>query len=218
MKNSLEELSTLVRGKSIALVGGYAPAIKHDGISKCDIICSAHNHAQRAGLDPQVIFSGWAAPELTTRTEIVVVNIANPESHHTIKACAISGKSTVLYDSFIYKGLNPHGPDFEWYNVFAKDLRATPFTGIAAMKFLLSLPIASLYVTGFTFYANERGEFPYRVASHHVEPQVRWFRSVLQSDSRVECDNTLNKLFPRFRAPTRIVRVRKDEHGVEWRR
>lgn len=216
MNYPLDVLYQLVKGKSIALVGGFAAAIDHHVIPQCDLICGAHNHAKRAGYEPHIVVSGWDAPMLSPRTEVCVVNIANPQAHETLKACAIGGQSVIPYDSHIYEGLNPHGTEFEWSNVFGKELKTTPFTGIIALRLLLSLPIKSVFITGFTFYAKGPNQFPFLVPPHHVEPQVEWLKDVLESDARVSIDSTLKHLLP---PRLKVIKHTKTKiiDGIHWR-
>jgi hypothetical protein len=196
LRTGFNELYTYLKGKSVALVGGYLPSIEHSELKEFDVICSAHNHAQRAGYQPHIIVAGWDAPELTPNTEVCVVNIANPQAHETLKACAIGGQLVITYDSFTYRYTNPHGPEFEWSNVFSKELNTTPFTGIVALKLLSMMPVAHVFVTGFTFYARDPREFPFLVPPHHVHPQVEWLKRLIECDSRITIDSTLRHLLP----------------------
>lgn len=217
MNNNFQKLYELVKGKHVALIGGHTPSVDRDAALNCDLICSVHNHAHRVALDPHIIVSGWERPELNRLTEVVVVNIANPHAHETLKQCAIGGQSTILYDSITYKETNPHGAEFEWYNVFTKELGTTPFTGITALKLLTMLPIASVFVTGFTFYVSEDGTtFPYLVPPHHIGPQVNWLSRLRLNDSRVIVDDYLDLIIPRIsKRYSHTETVVRD--GIHWR-
>lgn len=215
---SLEALAGFVAGKSIALIGGSHSTIDRERALDCDLICSAHNHAHTIDLAPFMVVAGWEMPELYSDTIACMVNIANPRAGEILTECARFNIIAIPYDSSTYKGTNPTGPRFEWCNVFTKELRTQPFTGMFGMKVLLSLPIAELFVTGFTFYANEQKQFPFKVNGHLIDGQVEWFQKQVDCDARIALDDRLAELFPRTSGfQCAHGPMISDDNGYLWR-
>ncbi len=184
---SLIDLLQFVENKTIALVGGGVQDSEIAEIKKRDLICGVHNHAQKIGLNPDVVVLGWCKHSEVdiSKARFCIINIANPDAHRWIKDCAIMGQGVFLYDTRSYRGVNPNGPHFEWCNVFAKELNTQPFTGVYAMKLLLSLPVKELFVSGFTFYRKDDGTCPERMPPHSLKPQIQWFNRVKLADGRL---------------------------------
>lgn len=194
------DLQSFFRNKSVALIGGADSAITAElqRCSQADLIISVHNHAYVSNLSPHIIFSGWVAPELTPLVRLCVINIANPESHNHMKACAVAGAAVVAWDSQEYKGVNPNGPNFEWSNVLAKEINARPLTGIAALRWLLTMPVREVFVTGLTCYGRMLdgcAEFPQRVHSHRLSRQIDYLEKLPLLDARVTYDTQMNQLY-----------------------
>jgi hypothetical protein len=99
----------------------------------------------------------------------------------------------------------------------ARILDTVPNTGTLAIAHLLTTDLASLYVTGFSFYwtpyydgylSRDHKRYRWRwwrphpksVGGHQFEPQRRYFQALCAADPRIEVDAALKTLARRWRA------------------
>jgi hypothetical protein len=92
------------------------------------------------------------------------------------------------------------------YEELEKELGTRPNSGFLAICDLLTFDIKELYITGFSFFKggyydqyrkkNEEQvmEFMGRAGNHTQEPQIRKFKEMLRSDSRIKTDGYLKKM------------------------
>lgn len=88
---------------------------------------------------------------------------------------------------------NPIHPRHEWLNTFHKQYDFKPFTGVIAIKHLLQFPLKRLFITGMNLYHNGI-EFPKKRGPHEIAPHIRYFKDILETDSRVVIEDEFRRL------------------------
>lgn len=78
--------------------------------------------------------------------------------------------------------------DEAWLQRAMNQYGCKPFTGLVALLHALALPCRSVFLTGFTFYA-EDGTVPVFRHSHMIEPNREIVADLLKWDNRLAVDN-----------------------------
>jgi hypothetical protein len=217
MLTAQSELTEIVAGKSVGVIGGNSLTVEIDRVRECDLILSVHNHCAVHETSPDIIFSGWERPVLHDRTQFCILNIVSPHFKSASSECFERGVSFMPYSPEQYAGLSPHGHEFEWHNAFSKELDTTPFTGLSALALLRMLPVREVFVTGYTFYWREDRGFPHVVPPHMIDSQLHWFRRLRANDARFSFDVAIEELFPIVSPVTAHADVKELEPGRFWR-
>jgi len=173
--------------KSVAIVGG-ADEWESEDADRCDIVAQVNSHWLRHLGRCDLLYTRQWLPCACVPSPRVYLDVHGPAPDRLWLL-----RKLRFLDFNIYNKPGPHGPDLAWCNVFCRELNTMPLTGIMAIRHLTLQPIRSLYITGFTFYA-ENGKIPERRDSHDLRPQVEWLQNLLRTDLRVSVDETLKKL------------------------
>lgn len=182
-------------GLRVTIVGG-AKISEPNLITPSRYLVDCNCHLISKGIEPDALFvvgesnAEWNA--YLDCVELVVV----PCTPHADDFFADHHIQTIVrYDRDCYRDANPRGIFFEWSNVLAKQLRTMPLTGIYAIRFFSLLPVESIAITGFDFYAGSNGGIiPYLINSHHLHPQAQWLARLCEADPRVQISKELGEL------------------------
>jgi hypothetical protein len=90
--------------------------------------------------------------------------------------------------------------EFEWANIFRKQYRMKPFTGMYALEYFRLNPVDSIHLDGMTFY-HERGEDGkfkrlenFKRDSHDILQNIRYLQEVKRIDARVTFSGELEEV------------------------
>ncbi len=166
--------------------------IKHDIGTRCDVIYHCMNTTPKAGglINVEMLLSNgvtWLAAPYARRGRF----------HNAATAFEKDNEGR----------LNYHNVDNAFYDSVYKYMGTMPNTGIMAIIDLLAHDVASVYVTGFTFfkggyhkhYRNGRSEAHTlaemkKAGCHRIEPQIDFMQMVKNKDSRLSVDETLDSI------------------------
>lgn len=191
--SSVARLYSRLIGKRVALVGG-GPIESEAQIRRADLVVWINNH-WRSELNFSGCFAcGLDAPLFHYPDPVFIAcQFDAPEAPSWEELALRTGALYMPIDSRQYYAPNPFSSEFEWTNRLCHELGTKPLSGIIATEFLLSMPIAALYLTGFSFY-EEDGRVPFKVNSHMIGSQIDYMRRKIETDSRVEPDSVLKRL------------------------
>ena len=197
--------------KDVALIGG-APSADLFEAEKADFIVYVNNHwlKYHGRIDAAYMCSA-ELPSFPVE-ELLFLAFARTGGHgkEIESICKDKNVPYLKFAQGMYKGANPYGPECEWINSFSWELGTHPFTGAIAMKHLLSFPIKSLYVTGFTFWEKD-GVVPRLREPHLVVPNMEYFIRTYETNQVVEFDANLLDVLSRWKNGE----IKVDNQGVE---
>jgi len=182
-----------LRGLKIKVVGG---AEYWDKVKDADFVVRINQHYLRQGGRVNALYVGpgldtW---ELDCHPSFIAYSGAHVNyTSKWFKLCTDIRATDYRYYSLASKQANPFGVDAQWCNTLNHELGTNPLTGIIAIAHLLTLPIASLHITGFTFYASG-SEIPLMRDSHHLVSQFEWLKARAKFDTRITLDDQLKEL------------------------
>jgi len=85
---------------------------------------------------------------------------------------------------------------YEWANIFRKQYKMKPFTGMYCLEYIRQRTLESIHLDGMTFYhEKENGKFvkPKNMKrdSHDIEANIRYLLEVKRIDARVSFNDDL---------------------------
>ncbi len=193
--NSLSQkfkLEDFLYQKKIHLVGNARPDDSGEdcesllvrmnaGVGDCSILW------QSADLSPG--FVDQERPSLRW----LIVNISGAHYLEWIEWASWQHIEVYEFDSLTYKGAHPRGPLYDWSSCLGKRLETSPLSGIFALEFFSSFPVAELFLSGFNFFWRN-GSVPAFMYSHRLKPQGEYMAEKLATDARIKAHWKISKL------------------------
>lgn len=201
-----EQARIVFYNAEIAIVGG-GPIEDQRRVDLADFVVRTNNHIEHQHGRCDVIFSAaQEEPRIGGHDPILFLPFKGPKLESWLELAHKDDLFVARWLHTRHVKRNPYGPEYEFWNVFNRELQTMPFTGIAAIAFFLSLPIQTLYVTGMSLYIDhghalvtrDDGSQFIKRDSHIINYQAQWLyqRSVL--DHRLELDPNLHDLLKAF--------------------
>lgn len=181
-----------ISGKSVAIIGG-APSFDEAAFD-ADVVVRINEHAVTQGGRADVIYSALANDPQQFFKAGIAKNLrwfmadrrGRFYSEPFLHQLAVHRVQT-----FTYETIEHHAPGYRlsefWLNRVMAQYKCKPFTGIVAALHALAHPVASVYLTGFTFYAKD-GHVPAFRHSHLIEPNREIVADLLRWDRRLQVD------------------------------
>lgn len=213
--NTLEhmQLYEFLYDKSVVLIGGK-DNYDENIINSADVVVRVNQHVLRQGGRCEGLYVATCDPcrlsELETPPVFMAWRISGVYAQEYREYALRNRLLRIPYQNERYGKVSPHGPEYEWTNIFGHELNAKPFTGVLAIKHLCSFPIRTLYVTGMDMHTglesrkpDENGEQTRRYSDvgivgrhilkrgpHEIYPQLYWLDAYAEYDKRlVLCDD-----------------------------
>lgn len=181
----------------VLLVGG-GPFNPEEFIDEgYDVWVRINNHYLIQGGRVDVLYTSGAQDPEEGLEHSIVVNCHPVEPTQEASPWESVGMRYLRYDTQLYQGANPYGPEHEWLNKLHRELDTMPLTGMIAVAHLLSMPIAELELTGFDFY-QRMGIQPHHRDSHLLYPQIEWLGEQCAKDKRILVDEKLGSVVMKF--------------------
>ena len=206
--------SNLLRGKSVAIVGGHDDVHWSEVHSK-DLVVRVNGHWGRQGGRMDIVYDSCAMdvdhgfyldPHVYVNLQFAQLNIMHKfwghtagEFNHISRFLSDSG---IPWDFYVHAPLRLYEtmeqlrvvpPRHTWAKEFAEEYQIFPFTGVLAIRHLLLQPIKSLYVDGMDLFMDRKDEESpnyRRAGSHYLPPQVKYLRDI-ENDERITFSNNL---------------------------
>lgn len=184
-------LTELLHDQRICLVGGGSNWNERYSEDFDFVIRINRNYLTQGGRVDGIYFAPGLIPVLDDAGHFIAFSAVNKnEEQEWLAYCEYKHTMPIRYfpDCFQYNSM--YGGLHEWANILMKEVETQPFTGLFAIKHLLSLPIKELHLTGFDFYM-DNGVIPYVRHSHKIFNQISWLKNIIKVDARVTYDEVL---------------------------
>lgn len=184
-----QELYSVYRDKRIAIVGGADDKVSPIP-ADTDLVVQINNHWCNNDARADIVYSaGTQPPLLSQKTQVVILikPMTLPDDMGWREAAEAFGAKFYWFDNNRYLGANPRGPEHDWLNRLGCELHSIPLTGIAAIAHIVKFPVASIFLTGFTFYMDKDGSVPELRDSHKILAHVEWLQKLARRDERIAC-------------------------------
>lgn len=181
-------LNHMLYGQRVVLVGG---AVQFDAaaVEQADFLVCINAHVPEGRANINALYT---APGFDTDTGVRVTDFvayALGRGGFTAAWARFAQEHAAVavpYCSERFAGTCPYGPEFEWGNALGKTMNTFPLTGMLALEHLLSFPVDSVTLTGFTFWSDVCGYIPHHRDTHDLHPQVAWLRRKMAADARIK--------------------------------
>ena len=206
-----QTFNRIVKGKSIALIGG-SDTIDWPGIISCELQARVNDHQSWQGGRCDILYYSCAS-DLRHK---VLSNILNGHTSevkfgwlnftHTLfngsdffQAKAVFDQLGIPRDIYFHgppqvwtqvKQLNPLPKKYKWSKEISEMIDGHAFTGLLALGNLLLYDISCVVVTGMNFFREKDGTIPKRAGAHNIANQIKLLK-ILSKDKRVILDHNL---------------------------
>ena len=189
--------SDLLRGKTIALVGGHDD-INWNEVNKCDLVARVNGHwvRQRGRINllyyscaADVSYSQFDCTDFWRDLQFAHLNITHTffanEQNSFHDASLLLSQEKVPWDMYVVTprqayqliiGLRDLPERYEWSQEFTEEFDIYPFTGVLALRHLTLQPVKSIYVDGMNLFVNRAENNRY--GSHYLPSNVHYLRSL----------------------------------------